>query len=123
MNVLLLQMERAEDVEDLGGLVGAPLEAAEGKPVLPSDAGEGPSDAPCLLWPAKTLCWPLCRRSKAQRRWWRSRQSKALRSRSHPRRWLSSLIGGGEIVNFVYVLLNLGCCVGSGFWACARKRY
>ena len=46
MNVLLLQMERAEDVEDFGGLVGAPLEAAEGKPVLPSDAGEGPSDVP-----------------------------------------------------------------------------
>jgi hypothetical protein len=46
VNVLLLQMERAEDVEDLGGLVGAPLEAAEVKPVLPSDAGEGPSAAP-----------------------------------------------------------------------------
>jgi hypothetical protein len=42
---LLLQMERAEDVEDFGGLVGAPPEAAEGKPVLPSYAGEGPSDA------------------------------------------------------------------------------
>jgi hypothetical protein len=42
----LLQMERAEDVEDFRGLVGAPPEAAEGKPVLPSDAGEGPSDAP-----------------------------------------------------------------------------
>ena len=39
-------MERAEDVEDFGGLVGAPPEAAEVKPVLPSDAGEGPSDAP-----------------------------------------------------------------------------
>ena len=46
MNVLLLQMERAEDVEDFGSLVGAPPDAAEGKPVLPSDAGEGPSDAP-----------------------------------------------------------------------------
>jgi hypothetical protein len=46
MNVLLLQMERAEDVEDVGGLNGAPLEAVEGKPVLPSDAGEGPSDMP-----------------------------------------------------------------------------
>jgi hypothetical protein len=45
VNVLLLQMERAEDVEDLGGLVGAPLEAAEGNLVLPSDAGEGPSGA------------------------------------------------------------------------------
>jgi hypothetical protein len=44
MNVLLLQMERAEDVEDFGGLIGAPPEAAEGKPVLPLDAGEGPSD-------------------------------------------------------------------------------
>jgi hypothetical protein len=46
MNVLLLQMERAEDVEDFGSLAGAPPEAAEGKLVLPSDAGEGPSDAP-----------------------------------------------------------------------------
>jgi hypothetical protein len=40
MNLLLLQMERVEEVEDFGGLVGAPPEAAEGKPVLPSDAGE-----------------------------------------------------------------------------------
>jgi hypothetical protein len=24
----------------------------------------------------------------------------------------------GSFVNFVYTLLNLGCCVGSGFWAC-----
>jgi hypothetical protein len=46
MNVLLLQMERAEDVEDFGGLVDTPPDAAEVKPVLPSDAGEGPSDAP-----------------------------------------------------------------------------
>jgi hypothetical protein len=45
VNVLLLQMERAEDVEDLGGLVIAPPEAAEVKPVLPSDAVEGPSAA------------------------------------------------------------------------------
>jgi hypothetical protein len=48
VNVLLLQIKRAEDVEDLGGLVGASPEAAEVKPVLPSDAGEGPSDAPVL---------------------------------------------------------------------------
>jgi hypothetical protein len=46
VNVLLLQMDRAEDVEDLGGLVGAPPEATEVKLVLPSDAGEGPSAAP-----------------------------------------------------------------------------
>jgi hypothetical protein len=46
MNVLLLQMERVEDIEDFVGLVGASPEVAEGKPVLPSDAGEGPSDAP-----------------------------------------------------------------------------
>jgi hypothetical protein len=44
--VLLLQMECTEDVEDFGSLAGAPPEAAEGKPVLPSDAGEGPSGAP-----------------------------------------------------------------------------
>jgi hypothetical protein len=46
MSVLLLQMAHAEEVEDLGGLNNAPPEAAEGGPVLPSDAGEGPSDVP-----------------------------------------------------------------------------
>ena len=46
MSVLLLQMACAEDVEDLGDLVGAPPEAAEGNSVLPSDAGEGPSAVP-----------------------------------------------------------------------------
>jgi hypothetical protein len=45
MSVLLLQMARAKDVEDLGDLVGAPLEAKV-NPVLPSDAGEGSSAAP-----------------------------------------------------------------------------
>jgi hypothetical protein len=44
--VLLLQMARAEDVEDLGGLAGAPSEAAEVNPVPPSDAGEGSSAVP-----------------------------------------------------------------------------
>jgi hypothetical protein len=39
--VLLLQMAHAEDVEDLGALVGAPPEAAEVNPVPPLDAGEG----------------------------------------------------------------------------------
>jgi hypothetical protein len=48
VNVLLTQMERAEDVEDLGGLAGAPPESAEVNPVLPSDAGEGPSAVPVL---------------------------------------------------------------------------
>jgi hypothetical protein len=46
VDVLLLQMERAEDVEDLGGLVGASPEAAKGNPMLPLDAGEGPSAVP-----------------------------------------------------------------------------
>jgi hypothetical protein len=46
VNVLLLQMERAEDVEDLGGLVDAPPEAAEVNSVLPSNAGEGPLVVP-----------------------------------------------------------------------------
>jgi hypothetical protein len=41
VTVMLLQMERAEDVEDFGALAGAPPEAAEVNPVLPSDAGEG----------------------------------------------------------------------------------
>jgi hypothetical protein len=46
MDVLVLQMERAEDVEDFGSLAGTLPDAAEGKLVPPSDAGEGPSDAP-----------------------------------------------------------------------------
>jgi hypothetical protein len=41
-------MERVEDVEDLGGLTGAPPESAEVNPVLPLDAGEGPSALPVL---------------------------------------------------------------------------
>jgi hypothetical protein len=45
MSVLLLQMVRAEDVEDLGDLVGAPPEA-EVNPVPPLSAGEGSSAAP-----------------------------------------------------------------------------
>jgi hypothetical protein len=43
MNVLLLQMAHAEDVEDLGGLDGALPKATEVDPVPPSDVGEGPS--------------------------------------------------------------------------------
>jgi hypothetical protein len=53
MSVLLLQMARAEDVEDLGDLNGAWPEAevnpvlpeAEVNPALPSKAGEGSSAA------------------------------------------------------------------------------
>ena len=44
--VLLLQMAHAEDVEDLGGLDGAPPEDAEVNPVPPSDAGEESSTVP-----------------------------------------------------------------------------
>jgi hypothetical protein len=44
MGVLFLQMAHAEDVEDLGDLVGA-LPEAEVDPVPPSSAGEGPSAA------------------------------------------------------------------------------
>jgi hypothetical protein len=47
--VLLTQMERAEDVEDLGGLAGAPPKSAEVNPVLPLDASEGPSAVPMLI--------------------------------------------------------------------------
>ena len=39
-------MAHAEDVEDLGALVGAPLEAVEVNPGPPLDAGEGSSAAP-----------------------------------------------------------------------------
>ena len=45
MSVVLLQMARAEDVEDLGDLVDAPPEA-EVDPVPPLSAGEGSSAAP-----------------------------------------------------------------------------
>jgi hypothetical protein len=44
--VLSLQMARAEDVGDLGGLAGAPPEAVEVNPVPPLDAGEGSSAVP-----------------------------------------------------------------------------
>jgi hypothetical protein len=47
MSVLLLQMARDEDVEDLVGLDGALLEAAEVDPLPPSAAaGEDPAPAP-----------------------------------------------------------------------------
>jgi hypothetical protein len=45
MSVSLLQMARAEDVEDLGNLVDTPPEAKV-NPVPPSSAGEGSSAAP-----------------------------------------------------------------------------
>ena len=64
MSVLLLQMARAEDIEDLGGLVGAPLEATEVNPVPPSDAGEGPSVTPRPLRQTKTPHQPLRRWAK-----------------------------------------------------------
>ena len=46
MSVMLLQMAHAEDIEDLGGLDGAPPEAAEVNLVPPSDASEGSSAVP-----------------------------------------------------------------------------
>jgi hypothetical protein len=46
MSVLLLQMAHAEDIENLGGLDGAPPEATKVNPVPPSDAGEGSSAVP-----------------------------------------------------------------------------
>jgi hypothetical protein len=68
MSVLLLQMARAEDVEDLGDLNGARPKAevnpvlpeAGVDPTLPSGTGEGPFAAPqstvsgegCLVAPA-----------------------------------------------------------------------
>ena len=39
-------MARVEDVDDLGGLAGAPPETAEVNPVPPLDAGEGSSTVP-----------------------------------------------------------------------------
>jgi hypothetical protein len=43
---MLLQMERAEDVEDFGALDGAPPEATDVNLVLPSGVGEGLSAVP-----------------------------------------------------------------------------
>jgi hypothetical protein len=54
-------MAHAEDVEDLGALVGAPPEAMKVNPVPPLDPGEGSSAAPVPRWPVKTLCRPLRR--------------------------------------------------------------
>jgi hypothetical protein len=45
-------MAHAEGVEDLGGLDGALLEAAEVDPVPPSDAGKGPSSTAAGEGPA-----------------------------------------------------------------------
>jgi hypothetical protein len=44
--VLVLQMVRAKDIEDLGGLAGALPEAVEVNLVPPVDAGEGSSAVP-----------------------------------------------------------------------------
>ena len=90
MNVLLLQMERAEDVEDLGGLVDVPPEAAEVNPVLPSDAGEGPSVAPVPAMAGEDPVSAPVPTVEGAQEVVRSRQSKALRPRTRPRRWLSS---------------------------------
>jgi hypothetical protein len=65
MSVLLLQMVHAEDVEDLGGLDGALLEAVEVDPVPPSDAGEGPSSTAAGEDPAPAPAPPCEDPSKA----------------------------------------------------------
>jgi hypothetical protein len=101
MSVVLLLMARVEDVEDLGGLVGAPAEAevnpvlpeAEVNPRLPSDAGEAPLLHPCLMWPVKALCQPLHRRPTIRRRWRLSRWPKTPWPRPSLRRWLSRSLG------------------------------
>jgi hypothetical protein len=90
MNVLVLQMERAEDVEDFASLVGSPPEAAEGKPVLPSGAGEGPSDAPVPAAAGEDPALAAVPTAEGAQGWWWSRQLKAPRPRPRPRRWLSS---------------------------------
>ena len=76
MSVLLLQMARAEDVEDLGDLNGARPEA-EVNPVLPEaevnpEAVEGSSAGPVPLCLVKAPCQPLRRRRRAPQRRWRS---------------------------------------------------
>jgi hypothetical protein len=57
-------MAHAEDVEDLGGLDSALLEAMEVDPVPPSDASEGPSVTPRPLRRTKTPHQPLPRRRR-----------------------------------------------------------
>jgi hypothetical protein len=97
MSVLLLQMARAEDVEDLGDL-NRTWPEAEVNPVLPEaevnpEAAEGSSDGPVptvsgegsLPAPAPTAGGP--------RRRWRSWQQRIPRRRRGLRRWLSSCGG------------------------------
>jgi hypothetical protein len=83
-------MANAKEVKDLGALNSVSPEAAEGGPVLPSDAGEGPSDMPVPADAGEDPVRPLCRQPKVLRRWGRSRRSKGLQPRTRPRRWLSS---------------------------------
>jgi hypothetical protein len=51
LNVLLLQMAHAAEVEDLGDLDGAPPMTSGVEVAPPSDAGEGPSTAPAPTVP------------------------------------------------------------------------
>jgi hypothetical protein len=113
-------MERAEDVEDFGALAGVPLEVAEVKPVLPSDAGEGPSAVPEPAMfeegpasvPAPSVGGALEMVAELA-----VEDPTAAAASSQVAKY------GGEFVNVVLALLNFGCYAGSGFWACARNRY
>jgi hypothetical protein len=89
MNVLLLQMAHAEDVEDLGGLAGAPPEAAEVDPVPPPDAGEGSSAVPVPTVASEDPLSAAAPRAKMPRGWWLSRQLKTPRPRPGLCRWLN----------------------------------
>jgi hypothetical protein len=89
--VLLLQMARAEDVEDLGDL-GAPPEA-EVNPVPPSSAGEGSSGAPVPTVAGEGPLPALRRRPKIPQRWWLSQRPKTPWLWPGLRRWLSRSLG------------------------------
>jgi hypothetical protein len=101
MSVLLLQMARAEDVEDHGDLNGARPEAevnpvlpeAEVDPALPSETSEGSSAAPVSTVSGEGSLPAPAPTAEDPRRRWRSWQQRIPWRRSGLRRWLSRCRG------------------------------
>jgi hypothetical protein len=93
MSVLLLQMVRAEDVEDLGDLNGE-RPKAEVNPVLPEaevnpEAAEGSAAGPVLTVSGEGSLPAPAPMAEGPRRRWRSWQWRIPRRRQGLRRWLS----------------------------------
>ena len=97
MSVLLLQMARAEDVEDLGDLNGARPEAevnpvlpeAEVDPALRSEAVGGSSARPVSTVSCEGSLPAPAPMAEGPRRRWRSWQRRIPRRRQGLRKWLS----------------------------------